>query len=289
MRNKTTNLSIKLNDGRQIGFADYGDPEGKSIFYFHGFPGSRLEAAHFHDIAVKNHYRVIGIDRPGMGLSSMDNNRTMLSWAKDVLLLAENLGIDRFSILGHSGGAPFVAACAYAIPERLYGVALVSGMAPIDNPESQVGMDKGQLIANRLIKMMPWLTTVMMRLTRMLLKNPDKMMKQMAKQLPEVDQALFRDPDTGKTIINCTLEAFKNGVAGPAQEMKLLFKPWGFDLEHIKCPVTVWQGTLDRQVPLSHAKLYAKLIPNAQLNIIENEGHNSLIRGYGEEILRGVL
>jgi len=291
MKNNTLNLnlSIILKDGRKLGYAEYGDPHGTVILYFHGFPGSRLEAAHFHDVAIKNHYRVIGVDRPGMGLSSMDDHRTILSWAADVIELVDQLGIASFSILGHSGGAPFVAACAYAIPARLQSAAIISGMAPIDKPESQIGMARGQIIANSLIRIMPWLTSVMMRLTLMLLKNPNKMMKQMIKQLPEVDQVLFQDPETGKAIIGSTIEAFKNGVSGPTKEMKLLFRAWGFDLENIKCPVTIWQGDLDRQAPYSHAEIYTKLIPNAQLKLVEGEGHHSLIRHHGEEILRTML
>lgn len=291
MMNNTlnSNLSITLKDGRKLGYAEYGDPLGRVILYFHGFPGSRLEAAHFYDVAVKNHYRVIGIDRPGMGLSSMDYHRTILSWVADVVEFADQLGIAGFSIFGHSGGAPFVAACAYAIPERLHSAAVISGMAPIVNPESRRGMSRGQIIINCLIQTIPGLASLMMRLTLMMLKNPDRMMKQMIKQLPEVDQVLFQDPETGKTIIGSTIEAFKDGVAGPAGEMTLLFREWGFDLENINCPFTIWQGTLDKQVPISHAEIYAKLIPGAQLKLVDGEGHHSLIRHYAEDILRALI
>jgi len=141
-----------LEDGRKIAYSEYGDPGGTPIFYFHGFPGSRLEAGHFNEVAASTHYRLIGIDRPGMGFSTLDKNGSLLSWAADVANLADFLGIKKFSIVGHSGGAPFVAACAYVIPARLNGVAIVSGMAPLDNPESQVGMAGGQKVVNRLIK-----------------------------------------------------------------------------------------------------------------------------------------
>ena len=272
------NLSIKLKGGRHIGFAEYGDPDGQPIFYFHGFPGSRLEAGHLHDVAVANCYRLIGIDRPGMGLSSVDTKRSILSWAADVADFADSLGIDKFSILGHSGGAPFVAACAYKLSERLNGAAIVSGMAPFDKPESRIGMARGQRIANHMINIMPGLASVMMKLTLMMLKKPNTMMKQMLKQLPEVDQILFCDPTISKAIIGATLEAFKNGINGPSQEMKLVLKPWGFDLENIQYPLNIWHGALDKQVPVSNGVLFANLIPNAQLKLFEHEGHHSLIR-----------
>lgn len=278
--------TIELKDGRLIGYAEYGDPNGAPIFYFHGFPGSRLEAGCFHNAAVANHYRLIGIDRPGMGMSSIDPNRSILSWATDIGNVADYLGIDKFSVIGHSGGGAFVAACAYVMPQRLNGAAIVSGMAPLDNPESKIGMARGQRVTSKLIQAMPWLTTIMMNITRKILKSSNKkMLENMLKQLPEVDQNIFRDSEYGPMLISNTLEAFRQGIAGSAQEMKLLFKPWGFKLEDIRCPVTVWQGALDTQAPISHAKIYAHLIPGAQLEIIENEGHHSLIKNNIEKIL----
>lgn len=279
------NQTIQLKDGRLLGFAEYGDPSGAPIFYFHGTPGSRLEASRFHDMALAKHYRIIGIDRPGMGLSSIDKNLTLLSFADDVASFADSLNIKKFSMMGHSGGGPFVAACAYAIPHRLNGAAIISGMAPFELPESHIGMPRGQLIACRLIKFMPWLGTIMMLLTRLMIKNPN-MLKLMIKQLPEVDKKLFREPEIGTALINSTLEAFRTGLSGAAQEMNLLLNPWGFDLRNIHFPMTIWQGTLDTQAPLSHAKLYAKLIPDAQLNIVENEGHHSLIKNHMKNILK---
>ena len=138
MKHKTENnsLSLELKDGRQLAFAEYGDPDGQPIFYFHGLPGSRLEAGHLHEIAVANNFRLIGLDRPGMGLSSIEPKRSLLSWVADVEAFADSMGIDKFSIIGHSGGAPFVAACAYIMPQRLNGAAIVSGMAPFENPEA---------------------------------------------------------------------------------------------------------------------------------------------------------
>lgn len=79
--------------------------------------------------------------------------------------------------------------------------------------------------------------------------------------------------------------AFRQGVAGPAYEMKLLAKPWGFDLEKIKCPISIWWGTLDIQTPMSHANIYANLIPGEQLKIIKDEGHLSLIKGHFDKII----
>ncbi len=280
--------TLKFTCGRQIGFAEYGDPTGKPIFYFHGFPGSRLEAYHFHEFAAANQYRLIGIDRPGMGLSDIDIQRSILSWGSDIAAFANALAINQFSIFGHSGGAAFVAACAYTMPERLNGAAIVSGMAPFEIPETKMSLPRGHRVVNQAVKAMPWLATGMMKVTSHMLKKPDGMMKQMIKQLPEIDQVVFNDSDNAQAIIAATTEAFKNGVSGPALEMKLLLNPWGFDLSVIDYPVSIWQGGLDTQVPSAHGSIYAKLMPRAQLKFFKDEGHHSLIRNHTADILRAI-
>lgn len=289
MKHKTENTSlfIKLKDGRNLGFAQYGDPDGQPVFYFHGLPGSRLEAGHLHEAAIANNIRLIGLDRPGMGLSSIAHKRSILSWVMDVEAFADSIGIDKFSIIGHSGGAPFVAACAYKIPHRLTGAAIVSGMAPFENPEATASLASGQRMVNRIIKTIPWFANLMMKLIFIMLNKPG-MLKQMLKQMPEVDQLVFSDQENGMAIINATKEAFRIGVSGVSQEIILTLKPWGFNLKDINYPVTVWQGGQDKQAPEMHAKLYARLIPDANLTIFKNEGHLSILKNHGKEILRSI-
>jgi len=155
-------MKLALKENRVISYAAFGDLTGRAVFYFHGFPGSRLEAARFHEVASANHCRLISIDRPGMGYSSLDKKRTLLSFAADLVKVADHLQIDKFSLIGHSGGAPFVAACAYALPNRVHGAAIVSGMAPLAKADSEIGMTTSQKVTNKLIKSIPWLTYIMM-------------------------------------------------------------------------------------------------------------------------------
>ena len=104
MSNKICDQII-LSDGRKLGFVEFGEMQGKPVFYFHGFPGSRLEAKLAERIALDTHVRFIGIDRPGYGLSGFKPGRTFVDWADDVIALADALKIERFSILAVSGGA----------------------------------------------------------------------------------------------------------------------------------------------------------------------------------------
>lgn len=88
-----------LPDGRKLGYAQYGTPNGKPVFMLHGMPGSRLDAGHFDDLGKELGARVIGIDRPGIGWSTPQPGRRLLDHAKDVEAVANELGIERFKIM----------------------------------------------------------------------------------------------------------------------------------------------------------------------------------------------
>ena len=137
-----TNQQIKLKDGRLLGYTEYGAREGKPVFYFHGFPGSRLDwpFSDADDSATQLNARIIAVDRPGMGLSDFKPGRKILDWPDDVIELADALQVDHFGVLGISGGGPYATTCAYKIPERLTTTAIVSGMGPLEAPRIKEGM-----------------------------------------------------------------------------------------------------------------------------------------------------
>src|SRR5215475_13446761 len=94
---------LRLADGRALGYAEFGAPGGEPYFYFHGHPGSRLEARFAESAATAAGVRVIALDRPGYGLSDAQPGRAILDWPTDVAQAADLLGIDRFSVVGASG------------------------------------------------------------------------------------------------------------------------------------------------------------------------------------------
>lgn len=139
---------IRLPDGRRLGFAAYGNPAGPLVLYFHGTPGSRVDAQLILPEIEAAGLRVIAIDRPGMGLSDYQPGRQILNWPADVTCLVESLGYGAtpFGVIGMSGGAPYALACLRCIPHRLTHVAVVSGHTPIDAPEVEPG-NQDRLIA----------------------------------------------------------------------------------------------------------------------------------------------
>src|SRR5215212_8514750 len=120
--------TIQLHDGRTLGYIDYGSPDGNTLFYFHGHPGSQLEAGFLAKAASNQSVRLIGIDRPGLGLSTFKPGRSILDWPNDVVELANRLHINQFAVVGFCGGSLYALACAYTIPTHLTACGIVSGV-----------------------------------------------------------------------------------------------------------------------------------------------------------------
>ena len=69
--------------------------------------------------------KLVAIDRPGVGLSTNWENRTMLDFATDVQQVLDYLGVNEFSVQGMSGGGPFALAVAHAFPNRVRRVGII--------------------------------------------------------------------------------------------------------------------------------------------------------------------
>jgi len=279
-----TNQQVRLKDGRMLGYAEYGAPEGKPVFYFHGHPGSRLDwpgIVDSADSAKELNARIIAADRPGYGLSDFKSGRQILDWPDDVVELADALQLDRFAVLGYSGGGPYAAACAFKIPERLTATAIVSGMGPVDAPGTKDGFSwiyagKGP-VTRRLMLMM---TSVGLR------KKPDQFISKMEESLKGPDKELILDkPEMLKSTLDSFNEALRQGIAGAHQEAGLYTQPWGFQLEDITAEVHLWHGEEDDNVLISVGRYVAGAIPNCQASFIENEGHLTLISKYVRNVL----
>jgi pimeloyl-ACP methyl ester carboxylesterase len=270
--------TIRLHDGRALGFLECGDPEGKPVFYFHGFPGSRLEVQFADKTASQQNIRMIGIDRPGYGISGYKQNRTILDWPDDVTQLADKLGIDKFSVLGVSGGSPYAAACAYKISHRLISAGIACGLGPID----AAGAVDGMLWVNRLgLNMavhMPLLINLIMQPVAFLLHHQAATAVSFLSRRTETpDRRDLKRPDIKATLTATFKESVRCGPAGASRDVILYANPWGFDLQKIRLQVYLWHGEKDAIVPVSMGRYMADTIPNCRSSFYAAEGHFSLL------------
>ncbi len=278
--------SVKLSDGRSLSFARFGDPSGKPVFYFHGFPGSRLEPQSNHDAFLKAGIQLLALDRPGIGHSTRKNKRKLLDWPDDVVEVAKILKLEKFSILGVSGGGPYALACARAIPGYLNKVTVACGLGPIDAPNATSGMMLSNRVLFRYGKFFPpvlHLSTFLM--VRQLSSKPAKGLKKFVEGLPEPDRLVLSKTDAQDFVAASAVEGVRQGSGPLLEEIGIYSRSWGFKLEDLNVPVSLFQGEVDIDVPASMARHQASLIPDCEINLYPNDGHFSLLVNHIDEII----
>jgi pimeloyl-ACP methyl ester carboxylesterase len=277
--------SITTRDGRALAYAEYGDPKGAPALYFHGFPGSRLEASVGHEGAAHLGVRLIAVDRPGFGQSDFQPDRTLLDWPRDVADLADALGLDRFAVLGVSGGGPYAAACAARIPERLTAVGIVSGLAPLTR-ELMRGMSplnrSGLVVAARAPRLLRLTEPVIRRVTS---GYADGLVRRLARITAEPDRVVLVESGVGAVLAASFREAVRKGAQGMIREAELYAASWGGWLREIPIEVRLWHGGLDRILPEPMGRALERALPRCRAEYHSSEGHFSLIVRQGAAIM----
>ena len=74
----------------------------------------------------------------------------------------------------------------------------------------------------------------------------------------------------------CFEEACRQGLRGPVEDMRLIARPWGFDLASLNVPVLLWHGERDRNVPVEHGRYLAGAIPNCRATFYADDAHLSV-------------
>ena len=286
-----TSQTITLLDGRTLGFAEYGDPKGKPIFFFHGWPSSRLQPKIVHEAAKKTHVRLISLDRPGYGLSTYKKDRTILDWVGDVTELANYLKIKKFAVDGVSGGGPYAAAVAYKIPQRLTNVAIVVGLGPTWVPGILEGMSLNAKLGWGNYAKYPWLrflAGLYYYITAKYLPLVFLGGVFLTRSKADKETAYQWMIQSRKNFLVNNKEIFRQGLFGPMLDLYLYTKDWKFNLKDIRAKVYLFYGDADRNVSLAMGKYYHKHIPKSTLTIYANEGHLSAIT-HVEEIFKTLV
>jgi pimeloyl-ACP methyl ester carboxylesterase len=274
-----------LRDRRRLGYAEYGKLDAEPGFYFHGHPGSRLEAQFADGAAAEAGVRIIALDRPGYGLSDFQPDRTILDWPRDVEEVADGLGLERFAVLGSSGGGPYALACAHEIPERVTKAGVVSGVGPYEAPGATDGMRWQNRVGFQLGARFPLVAgLIMWSMERQLERNPERTLDAVAQAMSPVDAEIARRPEVRDLLGAVIAEAFRQGSRGAAHDVVLLGRPWGFRLDGIEPAVFLWQGEADVLVPPAMGRHLAAQIPNCDATFLPEDGH--LLFGHMREIVR---
>lgn len=271
----------KLAHGRSLGWAEWGDERGRPVLLFPG-AGTSASLGFGAEILDRLEVRLIGVDRPGLGLSDPAPGRTLLDWADDVGALISARGIGRCPAIGFSQGAPFALACA--AKQVVSAVAIVSGTDEVAAPQlrerlpvelrelvDEVAHDpdavEARLAQTKVAELLRWIASV----------GPE-------------DLAVYTQPRFAAQLRRALDEGFSHGARGYARDTLLALSPWPFALDEITVPVALWYGALDHSPSHSpdHGETLATRIPSARRTVVDGAG-GALLWTHAPEILRQLL
>jgi pimeloyl-ACP methyl ester carboxylesterase len=282
---------IELPDGRELAFSEAGDEGGTPVLAFHGTPGSRRQLL-LEPVGKAAHAlgaRLIAPDRPGYGHSTFQAGRRIADWAADVEVLADRLELERFSVLGFSGGGPHALACAALLPLRVTRAVVVSGIGPMPTSAETEGMSRPNQVLSALARRSEFaVLPVTALVTNVARRRPEQSVRSMSKQLPPSDAAVLERPEVFGAFVDDVRLASGTAARAVAQDLSLFTQPWGFDLRDVAVPVDFWQGDADRNVPPVHARRQAEQVKRSTLHEVSAAGH-FMAFDHIEEILQAAL
>lgn len=279
---------IDLKNGHKVSFAEYGDVRGRPLFYFHGWPSSKTQAVLVDRIAREQGLRIISLDRPGLGGSTFQVGRTIVDFAHDVLEVADALAIDRFSVLGVSGGGPYALSCAVQGGARVVRVGVCCGAPQLHKMKDR----EDWFWPYRLLAMLYDYTPTLLRPLMSVLCLPIRCLpwpgwvRCLLRCVPAADRAAILQDNRLAFVYASVRDGLQQGSKGVLADGLLYLQPWGFDVSDILCPVQFWHGALDRNIPLALVHKTVSRIAHAELQIYDDEGHYSLPLNQAETILQ---
>ena len=282
---------LRQENGADVAFCEYGDPNGVPVFFCHGWPSSRTMAELAHDAARKVGARIISPDRPGIRDSKFRAGRTLIDWPPLLGALADHLAIDRFRIFAISGGAPYAYASGWMMPDRVEKIAVASGAPPIAELEDRSGLLG---LYNRMLTLResrPALLRALFHLARPVaaMKVPLRIRPLLLRVLQPCDANVLRDSRSFEACFESARQAWRSSAAGVMADAEIYAEPWGFPLEEVRVPVRLWHGTKDRTFSFRLAEKIAARLPKCELRLVENAGHYSLPIRNAPEILADLL
>lgn len=261
---------LTLGDGRVLHYYDwkpeFEEPE-LTVFWHHGTPNIGKPPAPLFAAALEMGIRWIGYDRPGYGGSSARSGRDVASCAEDVARIADQLGIEHFAVMGHSGGGPHALACAALLPKRVIAAVSIAGLAPFD----AAGLDWFQGMT----------ASGAAALRAAAQGHAAKVQHEGLNQ--EFDREMFTPEDwaelsgTWSWFDSVVRPALSEGPGGLIDDDLAYVTPWGFDCARILQPVLLVHGAQDRVVPCAHSEWLARSCRSARLWQRPDDGHISVL------------
>lgn len=272
---------LVLSDGRQLDYRVSGPDDGTPLLFFHGTPGAGTLRRWLEEPAHARGLRVVSWSRPGYGNSTRQPGRSIHDVVDDASKILAELGADTCFVAGASGGGPHSLACAAGLP-GVRAALVMASVAPFDAPGLDFLAGMGQDNIDEFTAAVQGEDALRSYLNAEAVGMSDAtiegLMSAIASLLPEVDLAVMTD-DVAASLVASTHESVRSGVNGWLDDDLAFVSDWGFDLDDISVPISLWQGSEDLMVPLAHGQWLADHLPTASTHLQQGEGHLSVSVG----------
>ncbi len=263
----------EVAEDRVLGWAEFGHPDGDAVLWFHGTPGARMQVPpSIHEVALQRGFRVVAVERPGTGVSTDHRYHRIADFAPDVEVLVDDLGLDRFAVVGLSGGGPYTLAVAQHMPDRVVVATLLGGLGPTRGPDAVWSYTRAlRFVAPAFELIRSPVGSAFAFVMDAVAPFADPVFNAYGTVLGFADRPVFRDPHFRAMFLQDLLGAHE--LRSAAHDMALFSRHWGFELSDVISPVVVWQGLSDTIVPPSHGHHQASRLPRGELRVRPGEGH----------------
>jgi pimeloyl-ACP methyl ester carboxylesterase len=284
--------TVTTPEGRRLEVRIAGPEGGPTVVAHPGTPDDARLKSDIRSAGAERRVRHVSYARPGYLESDRHEGRSVASCAADVRAIADALDIDRFHVVGWSGGGPHALACASLLRDRVISAATVAGAAPHDG----LGLDWSAGMGDENVEelglaeqgadqLLPFLEREAEEIRG---STPEDLLRILGDLVSEPDRA-FLSGDYAEESLAGLQNALSNGVLGWLDDDLAFIRPWGFDLDSISVPVSIWQGREDRFVPITHGEWLAEHVRRARSHLLENEGHISVSRHRYGDVLDELL
>jgi pimeloyl-ACP methyl ester carboxylesterase len=277
---ENTDRMVLAPDGRRLTVRVLGNPSGSPVFFMHGTPGSRVGPHPLSKLLYPSGVRLIAYDRPGYGDSDRLPLRQVAHAAWDVRAIADELGLESFSVVGRSGGGPHALACAALLPDRVRRVAVLVGLAPrhAEGLDWYAGMTESNqreyTIAESSVLE---LARVIETSAEQIRNDPAQLLRDLLPELSLPDRRVVADYGINLGLRRNYAMALLRSAAGWVDDARSFTQDWGFDLADIQVETRLWHGAQDMFSPVAHTRWLARAIPGAREHIEPDKAHFSAI------------
>jgi len=268
-------MHVLLEDGRRLGYADWGRRDGRPVLYLHGALGSPVRRCAATDRVLDElGVRYLLVQRPGFGGSDPCPGRTLRCLARDVDQLADHLDLgDDLHVLGVSAGGPYAAAVAHDLPARVRAAAIVSGLGCGGAPGAFAGTSLAQRAALAALRRHPRaVRDGLDGLARLAGRHPGLVVALLARRAG-ADGRTLADPQAAAELRASLDHATRGGAGAMVDDLVIATGDWGFDPAGVRAHVHLWHGTDDPAVPLEQALQLSIAFPHCTPAFAPGEGH----------------